>query len=349
MSETLWITIPTNEENALKNVINSIASKNLARLSIKQLIEKLENNQAADWIEVLAQYNAIPSVNNIGSSEILNRSKSVRDKFGQRGYPQLQDRQFAPRELLGLVILCYSNPVLIGPKLCKALNDNNNADVKKEMIENSAYRKSEDRVLPSQSNLRLLSTALYFNNTDISLPNSVIDRVTRETIRDGRIVRKLDQRGGFEELIDGPARARNAGVQGITHRKRDVSEIDSRHIWQSLKAESDIVREDHTQSQLGIPASTSQISYSSNGSELVTEALPLYATNNAASSINNENLAIAIVGFHIFRNLPVIPPIMRNIGKDLKSVGQCLGDFFSRNSESEQQEEITLLSPTARS
>lgn len=216
MSETLWITIPTNEENELKNIISLIFSKNLTNLSIKQLIEKLENNQAADWIEVLAQYNAIPSVNNMSTSEMLNRSKSVRDKFGQQGYSQLKDRQFEPRELLSLVILCYSNPVLIGPKLCKALNDNNSADLKKEMIENSAYRKSENRVLPSQSNLRLLSTALYFNDTDIRLPNSVIDRVTREAIRDGRIVRKVDQRNGFEEVIDGPARA---SVQKNAHRK----------------------------------------------------------------------------------------------------------------------------------
>ena len=347
MKETLWITIPTNEENKLKNIISS--SGNLASLSIKQLIEKLKNNQAADWVEVLAQYNAIPSVMNINTSEMLNRAESVRDKFGLRGYPQLQDRQFEPRELLSLIIMCYSNPALIGPKLCKALNDNNNAGIEKEMIENSAYRKSEDRVLPSQSNLRLLSTALYFNDTNIRLPNCVIDRVTQETIRDGRIVRKVDQRDGFEEVIDGPARARNEGVQEITPRKkRDGSEIDSHHILQSLKADS--AGEEHTQSQLTMPASASQIGYSGNGTELITETLPLHAANNATSAINNENLAIAgLVGLHIFRNLPVVSPVMSNIGKDLKRAGQYVGSLFSKNIESEQQEETTLLFPTARS
>ena len=33
-NETLWITIPTNEENALKNVVSLITSKHLNNLSI---------------------------------------------------------------------------------------------------------------------------------------------------------------------------------------------------------------------------------------------------------------------------------------------------------------------------
>lgn len=350
MRETLWVTIPTNEENKLKDIINLISSKNLTNLSIKQLIGKLENNQAANWIEALTQYNAIPSVKNINTSEMLNRAKSVRDKFGERGFPNLKDRQFEPRELLSLVILSYSNPTLIGRNLSTALNDNNNADIKKEMLENSAYRKSEDRVLPSQSNLRLLSTALYFNDTNMRLPNSVIDRVTQETIRDGRIVHKVDQRGDFEEVIDGPARARNEGVQEITPRKkRDRSEIDSHHIWQSLKAES--AGEEHTQSQLTMPASASQIGYSGNGSELVTEALPLHAANNATSSNYASGLMIdSLALFHIARNTP-IAAVVRNIGKDLVTASKHVGSLFSKNTEcaADQEQKTVLFSPTAKS
>ncbi|KAF5271642.1 hypothetical protein FQR65_LT05263 [Abscondita terminalis] len=306
-----------------------------------------ETGKAADWISVLTEYNKIPALRgNTSPTEMLGRSRSVRDKFAERGFPDLQVRQFEPRELLSLVILCYSNPTLIGHNLCTALNDDNTANVKKEMIQFSAYRTSENRVLPSQSNLRLLSTGLYFNDTNIRLPQSVIDRVTRETIRDERIVTKWDERGGFTEVIDGPTRARNAEI--APRKRRDVSRIDNYHIWRSLKAESGIVGEEHTSAELAMPASTSQIGYSGNESELVT-ALPLHAKNNVASSINNENLAIVgLVGFHIFRNLPVVSPVMSNIGKDLKKAGQYVGNLFSR-AESEQQEKTTLLSPTARS
>lgn len=317
MSETLWITIPTNEENKLKNILSLISSKNLPRLSTNQLIEKVENNQAADWIEVLAQYNAIPSVNNIDTSEILSRSKSVRDKFGQRGYPELKDRQFEPRKLLGLVIMCYSNPVLIGPKLCKALNDNNSADVKKEMIENSAYSKAQGRVLPFSSNLRLLSTGLYFNDTDIRLPQSVIDRVTRETIRDGRIVRKVDQRGGFDELIDGPARA---SVQGIAPRKRDVSKIDSHAVLQSLQSDEPSEGGFVPLYIGGTSSSASPISYG-NQSELTPEVLAMKSTNNAASSVNlNPMLIMGVAALAFANRIPVVSPVTRNMVKSAKDI-----------------------------
>ncbi|WP_342227907.1 hypothetical protein [Rickettsiella endosymbiont of Rhagonycha lignosa] len=330
MSETLWITIPTNEENELKNIISSISSKNLSNLSIDQLVKKLQNNQAADWIAVLAQYNAIPSVNNINTSEMLNRAKSVRNKFAERGFPDLQVRQFEPRELLSLVILCYSNPTLIGRNLCTALNDNNNENVKKEMIQFSAYRKSEDRVLPSQSNLRLLGTAIYFNDTNISLPQSVIDRVTRETIRDGRIVRKLDQRGGFEEVINGPARA---SVQENAHRKRDVPEIDSHAVFQSLQS-GESSREVFVPSNIGdASSSASPISYG-NQSELTPQVLSLNATNNAA---NTNNLhGNVLLGAWFFSCVA-------------KPAYDYVGSFFSKAEHIEQPEkEAALLSPTAK-
>lgn len=319
MSETLWITIPINDENALKNVTRLIASKNLPKLSIDQLVTKLENGEAADWIDVLTEYNKIPSLlGNTSPTEMLGRARSVRDKFAERGFSNLQVRQFEPRELLSLVILCYSNPVLIGPKLCKALNENNSADVKKEMLENSAYRRSENRVLPSQSNLRLLIAKFYFKVTDIRLPQSVIDRVINETIRDRRIVTIWDERGGFTELIDGPARA---SVQENAPRKRDVSEIDSFHILQSLQAESGIAGKDHTQSQLAMPASASQMGYSANGSELVTEALPLNSSNKAAPGVNlNPMLIMGVTALAFAKHIPVISPVTRNMVRSVKDI-----------------------------
>ena len=137
MSETLWITLPTNEENELKAILNLIVTKNLDNLSINQLIEKIKNHQAQDWLEVLGHYNSITSINNINLSQILTRAINVKNKFDRENskngiiYPHLKNQVFTPNQLLGLIILCYSNPNLIGPKLCKALNDNNEADIKK--------------------------------------------------------------------------------------------------------------------------------------------------------------------------------------------------------------------------
>lgn len=339
-TETLWITLPTNEENELKNIISSISSKNLTNLSIKQLIKKLENNQAADWIEVLDQYNAISSVKNINTSEMLNRAESVRDKFGEGGFPKLKDRQFEPRELLSLVILCYSNPTLIGPNLCQALRDNNQTNIKKEMLENSA-RVGDRIVAPWASNLRLLSTALYFNDTAIRLPKTVIDKVVQETKQKKLYVLKLDQRNGFSEPIDGPTRVRNEGTQGVVaRRKRGESEIDSYAILQSLQSMEHDTEEDHSLPQLDFSVTASQISHSDNGTELTSEVLPLNATNNAVNSSYASGLIVGgLVGFHALKNLPVISPVLRNMGKDLVTASKYVGSFFSRNVESEEQQD----------
>jgi hypothetical protein len=151
----------------------------------------------------------------------------------------------------------------------------------------------------------------------------------------------------FEEVIDGPARARNEGVQEITPRKkRDGSEIDSHHIWQSLKAESAIVGEEHTQSQLAMPASASQIDYSGNGSMITPpEALKLDGTNNATSSNYASGLMIGSLAlFHIARNTPVAA-VVRNIGKDLATASKHVGNFFSKNTEcavDQEQKTVTF-------
>lgn len=348
MNETLWITLPTSEENKIREILNLIKNKNLTSISINQLIEKLENDQAADWKEVLREYNAIPSVNNINISEMLSRAESVRDKFELRGYPQLKNREFEPYKLLSLVILCYSNPVLIGPKLCKALNNNNQADIKKEMLENSAYRRSENRVLPSQSNLRLMGAAIYFNDTSITLPDNVINRITRETIRDGRRVIKLDQRGGFEELIDGSARARSEGI--VNRSKRDQSEIDAHTVALQSNEQYIVAEKSDDPAKFAIPAFPSEINQFGNGSQLATEALPLHATNNATSLNYVNGLVVGSLAlFHIAKNTPVTA-VIRNMGKDLAAVSKHVGSFFSKNTEcAEQKQKTVLLSPIAKS
>lgn len=184
MNETLWISLPQQQINGLEEVANLIKNKNIKNLSINQLIEKLGCSPEADcyweadsWIKFLGRYNAIPGVNNLDTSEMLNRAESVRDKFEQHGYSNLKDKIYSPNELISLVILCYSNPNLIGAKLSKALNENDNAGIQREILENSALVRAQGRVVPWASNLRLLNYALYANDTSVQLPTGVLNRI----------------------------------------------------------------------------------------------------------------------------------------------------------------------------
>lgn len=121
MSEILWVSLSLKEKNTINNVVNLIGSKNLTTLSINQLIEKLEKNQAVSWLDVLSQYNSIHNMNS-SNKKMLSRAKCMREKFREQGYEALENREFPPNQLLSLIILCYTHPNSIGPKLSRALN-----------------------------------------------------------------------------------------------------------------------------------------------------------------------------------------------------------------------------------
>ncbi len=340
MTETLWISLPSNEENALKEVINSITRKNLTNLSINQLIEKLKNNQAAGWLEVLGQYNSIPSINNINTSEMLDRAQGVRNKFEQRAYPQLKDQEFEPHELLGLVILCYSNPNLIGPKLCKALNENDVAAIKREILANSSYVRSQGRVVPWMLNLRLANYALYANDTAVMLPVDMINRVKNETIQKGLTVHIVDQRGGFDEWVNGTERATR-----MEKRETTGSEIDSYAVLQSLKSEEAIgdpeediyttLYSDDQGNYWDIPAS---LNYRNNSLLIASSSgQPSLQASNAA---NISQLSGALIAGVILANTPILGPVIRNICRDVKnSVTFFSQKFFPDEKPTEKNDE----------
>lgn len=368
MAETLWITLPSNEENKLKEVIQSIKTENLMDLSLYQLLNYFDRKkdceqgtvidyclyeEADKWQNILRNYSAIieqgkPIIHlNTSVDEILSRLNSIRSQFRSHGKSELSDKLFKPNELMCLLIMCYTNPTLIGPNLCRSLKDNNRINIEKEMLENSAYNTQQNRVLPFSSNLRLLSTALYFNDTNIRLPVGVINRVVTETIRDGRIVIKLDQRGGFREEINGIERAENS-----THRsKREtLKSEDTYAVLQSLQSsDAGIAEKDTVPYRLDLHPSAPQVSQSVNGeAEFTPEALALNSTENAASSSYGNGLVIGSLAlFHVARNTPVVA-VVRNIGKDLVTAGKHVRGFFSRSAECEEHQEqtTTLLSPT---
>lgn len=335
MPETLWVTLPTNEENKLKEVINLISSKNLTNLSVNQLIEKLENNHAGDWLDVFNQYNAIPSINNMNLSEILSRTRSVANKFRQRGYDQLENRALPMNQLLSLVILCYSNPNLIGPKLCRALNDSNLGNIKKEILENSA--RVGNRVAPWASNLRLANYALYANDTSVRLPVAVINRVKNETLQNGRTVHIVDQRGGFDEWVNGTERAVR-GVRSANHE----TELGPYQILQSLQSGENLSENSQSMTPLALNSSIPQ----STDRPLIDGADSGSAHNTANFSNENDLLIGGLVGIQVLKNLPVITPVLRNIGKDLVAAGKHVGNFFSNNN-SEPAEQLEQKNPVS--
>lgn len=347
MTEKLWISLPSNEETALKEVINSITNKNLTNLSINQLIEKLENNQAADWLVVLGQYNSIPSINNmdVSNEEVLGRARSVRNKFDIKNledqilYPDLKNKILDPNQLLSLVILCYSNPSLIAPELCKALNKNDVAAIKHEILENSA--RVEDRVAPWASNLRLANYALYANDTTVRLPVDVINRVKNETIQKRLTVHIDDQRGGFDEWVNGTERA---AIR--EKRKTTGSEIDTYAVLQSLKSEEAIgdpeediystLYSDDRGYYLDTPAS---LNYRNGNSLFIASSSgqpSLQTSNNAAMS----QLSGALVAGVVLANTPILGPVIRNICRDVRSSVTFFSQkFFSDEKPTEQNDE----------
>lgn len=339
MSETLWITLPTNEENELKAILNLIVTKNLDNLSINQLIEKIKNHQAQDWLEVLGHYNSITSINNINLSQILTRAINVKNKFDRENskngiiYPLLKNQVFTPNQLLGLIILCYSNPNLIGPKLCKALNDNNEADIKKEILENSSYVRAQNRVVPWTLNLRLANYALYANDTSVRLPVAVINRVKNETIQYGRTVHLVDQRGGFDEWVNGTERA----VRSV-RAANDEIKLDSYQILQSLQSDEQGLS-DNSQFITTLPSNHSLPQV--NDYQLTNRPS---SDHNAANSSNGNSLIMgSLIGFHVFRNLPIISPVLRNVHKDIVTAASHIGSFFSKHNpeHAEQLEQKT--------
>lgn len=313
MSETLWISLPQQEITSLRAVINLIERNNLTSLTSNQLIEKLENEQAAAWIAALAQYNEISSVGNLDSSEMLHRTRSLKRKFSERGYQQLESQTFQPNELLALIILCYSNANLIGPRLCAALYANNRDDIKKEILENSAYVSSQRRVVPWASNLRLLTYALYANDTTVQLPTDVITR-----IREG-------------------AEARNIVLDEIGGQSRNTRSVDSQLMTNELPYD-EAFSENYRISDIAHSIFELQNSYAYKVADhRFIDGTSSVVSNAAVASNSNATVVLlsGLVGFFALRSIPVIGPVVHNINRDLHAgVSRVAGFFSGRNTGS---------------
>ncbi len=117
------------------------------------------------------------------------------------------------------------------------------------------------------------------------------------------------------------------------------TELDSYQILQSLQSD-----EEHTSEngQFIRELSSSSSMPENTDYPLIDESASVY---NAANASNGNNLLISsLVGFYFIKNLPVISPVLRNMGKDLVAAGKHVGSFFSKNN-SEYKEEMEQKTP----
>ena len=304
-AEPVWIGLSKEDKTNLQGVIQLIEYYNLNHLSLNQLIEKLKNKDAENWIKILEEYNDI--VKNIDTSQMLERAESIKSKFRSHGYAELENKVFLPRELLSLVILCYSNPDLIGPKLSAALNknnENNENNIKKEILENSAYSRSQRRVVPSLSNLRLMNFALYSNNVCIQLPDAVLTR-----IKAGAVAKNIT----LVEINDPycPIPSNNRRDSGL---QRDGVYAKSTPFMNEPSA---------------------SLNYSRNTRFIGGDSV---GCNKANFNHSSSALIAVLLFLNVFKNLPVIAPVVRNISNGLAYSFSRTMRFFSSNSPNPKQE-----------
>ncbi|MFM2322560.1 MAG: hypothetical protein RLZZ225_713 [Pseudomonadota bacterium] len=319
MRETLWIALPEQEAAGIKRVIDYIANKNLAALSVEQLLNKLINNEADEWRQAIAQYNNIPSVGNIEVAEMHIRTLALNNQFfGHQAV--LVNKVFSPNELLGLIVLCYSNPLLIGPKLCRALNENDSEGVAKEILENSAFVTIAGRVVPRESNLRLLNYALYANNTAVQLPMGVLSRIRTGAMKKDISLVELGR------LAD-TNHSSLAAMIPLAATPLAVDATDAAIRFQRLQQ-----GELESSGYLGMLAPVEETSFSFN-------------------TANNLRISKLLTATLFLLHIPVVSPVIRNMGRDiakgLSRVSHYTGSFFSRNLDklnTNTEEQVALLS-----
>lgn len=220
MGEILWIDLPRQQIDGLRDVINLIKSKDLINLSVNQLIDKLKYIPEEDycweancWAKVLERYNAILGVNGLEISEILSRTEAVSNKLAECGYPNLKNKVFNPNKLISLVILSYLDPLSIDPKLCSALHENDELGIKRKILENPIFT----------SNLRLLSYAFYTSDISVRFPTSVLNNPLIEGSYSSTSNTASTRNTNSAALLAGLALSLTLEPLGISHILRNVA------------------------------------------------------------------------------------------------------------------------------
>lgn len=307
MREILWISLPEKIVISIDRILKFINEKKLNSLSVKQLLLKLINkkvsNQTESWKQVFEKYNNITTVNDIDLSQLHLKALSLNNQF-LRYEEKLENKLFKPNELISLIILNYSDSELIGSELCKALKTNNKKRVAKEILENSAYVKTEKRIVSSVSNLRLLNYALYANDTSVLLPKTVRNRIRKGTVRKGITLLEV---GHFPSVnrsywLNLPPSSGNANILDAASIPLEELQADEHSGYRAI-----------TQRKFSLPANSGS---SNDISSVLVCMLALFSLSRIRP--------IDTIFCNLYR------AIFRNLCRDMGNLINYIGNFFSK-------------------
>ncbi len=307
MREILWISLPEQVAQETNKILEFINEKKLNSLSVKQLLLKLINkkvsNQTKSWKHVFEKYNDITAVKDIDLSLLHLKALSLNNQF-LRYEEELENKLFKPNELISLIILNYFDSELIGSELCKALKTNNKKKIAKEILENSAYVKTEKRIVSSVSNLRLLNYALYANDTSVLLPKTVRNRIRKGTMRKGITLLEVGQFPSMNRSywLNLPPSSGNTNILDAASIPLEELQADEPSGYRAI-----------TQRKFSLPANTGN---SNDISSVLVFMLALFSLSRI-TPIDT-----------IFCNL--YSAIFRNLCRDMGNVANYIGNFFSK-------------------
>ncbi len=193
MNQTLWISLPQLQINALKGLFDYIQIKKLSPLNFNQLAEKLTPlRKDRDWLGLFAKYNKIPNINPILKNQLNQLFSRVIGLIAKlKSYDaSLSSKTFQPNELMSLLIIYNINENIFDTHLCKALAENDLISIKKEILEKE--NSSSTRI--SEINTYLLIYSFYTNDDAVKLPQNVIDATRLYAKQNDIFLTEIDNR-----------------------------------------------------------------------------------------------------------------------------------------------------------
>lgn len=362
-NEIVWITLPFDQARKIQKILDYCDT--FPRLTMHDFIEQLSHHtekmgiQAEkvkgfkkNWLKPEIDVNYLKSL--MKTLSLLEKAKKVNKRWrkknkktGQLFYPHLQEKKFSLNEFLGLFILYSSRPDLHSSTLCQALNDDNDAIIKKEFLE-SAMEINEKitsfsvpkelsylglvrkrLVSPSEVNLALLSYAFFSKDLNVMLPFKTIGKMT------GRLM--ADYQGKIRiasDYIDSFVKTNSLGATCVNVLKSSGLVWDEVTDNNRTKRSSEFKQDfrNTLKDDLERVNTTRLETVKRYGFEGIngTRLLKLRESSQG-NSVDLNHLLISSVTFLTLISHTPIGAIVRNIKKDIVTVSNSIGTFFSKN------------------
>ncbi|OJA01051.1 hypothetical protein BEV13_00790 [Rickettsiella grylli] len=291
------------------------------------------------------------------AKKVNKRWRKKNKKTDQLLYPHLQEKKFSLNEFLGLFILYSSRPDLFSSTLCQALNDDNDAIIKKEFLE-SAMEINEKitsfsvsglelglsnlefvrkrLVSPSEVNLALLSYAFFSKDLNVMLPFKTIGKMTGSLMADyqGKLriasdhIDALVQTNSLDATCVNVLKFSGLGWNDRVFRSnRSNRPKRNRDYKQDLRniLKDDLERGNTTTLKVLTGVREDNFNIIHGTLSLASHKL------SQANKIDLNHLLISSLTFLTLISHTPIGAIVRNIKKDIVTASNSIGTFFSKN------------------